>query len=204
MRDADQKYYICKSGEVKRRAEEHRKIYLRLKVQLWKVVESFGVTEASICSTMMLIRGLCFKGEPPAGWTKAKHGISYPKRGTLAPEVRKFFTPSGSYTVETHKEMLPFMTWLNCPFHYTYTTKDGSGSSTIGRLFSDGFVYWYDPKGLIMLELPDVAAAKKHCTECKEIPDNNMLDWVPPKGLKVIMIEEWNLMSAKHKKKTEG
>ena len=204
MRDADQKYYICKSGEVKRQAEEYRKTYLRLKTKLWEVAESFGVAEASLCPQMMLIRGLCFKGEPPAGWTKAKHSISYPKRGTLAPGVREFFTPPGSYTVTTHKELLHFQTWLNCPFHYSFTTKDGSGSSTIGRIFSDGFVYWYDPTGPIMLELPDVAAAKKRCKAKKEIPDNNMLDWVPPKGLKEIMIEEWNLMSAKHKKKTKG
>ncbi len=201
MRDSPQKYYLVKSGEVKRRAEEYRKTYLRLHTQLWKVIGSLGCEKASICRTMMLIRGLCFEGDPPKGWTKPKHGISYPKRGTLSPDVQKFFQPQTCW-VTLHKDLKPFVDWLDCPFHYTWKFKDGktSGSNTLGRLFSDGFVFWYDPKGPIMLELPDVARAKKRAEERGEIVDGNKLDWVPPKGLKEILKEEWNLMQAKHER----
>lgn len=205
MRDSQQKYYLCKSGEVKRRAEEHRKTFLRLRAELWKVVESFGATAARLDDRMMLIQGIEFKGEPPVGWTKKKHGVSRPKRGILGFNERKFFTPDGSYSVETHKELRPFGDWLKCPFSYLWNSKDGksSGRNHIGRLFSDGFTYWYDPAGPIMLELPDVEAAKKRALERGEIADNNVLDWVPPKGLKEILGEEWGLMAAKHKQKTK-
>lgn len=204
MRDSDQKYYLCKSGEVKRRAEEYRATYLRLKAKLWEILESFGAEEASICPTMMLIQGIAFKGEPPAGWSKKKHGVSRPKPGTIAPELRRFFQPNSCW-IELHKDLAPFRDWLACPFHYTYTMKPGnplkitSGSGHLGRLFSDGFVFWYDPAGPIMLELPDVAGAKKRADERGEIVDNHALDWTPPKGLKETLSEEWDLMAAKHK-----
>lgn len=201
MRDHEQKYYLCKSGEVKRRAEEHRATYKRHMDKLWKVVNSFGSDTARIEKRMLLIEGIAFKGEPPKGWTKPKYGISRPKLGTLKPEVRRCFTPSGSYFVETHKDLKPFQEWLGCPFHYSYKTKTGSGTSTIGRLFSEGFVYWYSETGPILLELPDVAGAKKEALASGETIDNNVLDWVPPKGLKEILPEEWDLMVAKHKRK---
>lgn len=202
MRDADQKYYICKSGEVKHRAEEHRTTFLRLKDKLWEVVNSFGSERASIDTRMMLIQGIEFKGEPPVGWTKKKNGVSKPKRGTLPPEVRKFFTPDGSYYVTPHEDLNPLAKWLNCPFGYSWKSKDGksSGMHHLGRLFSDGFTYWYDKDGPIMLELPDVAKAKAESIKRGEIVENNVLDWVPPKGLKEILPEEWDLMAAKHKK----
>lgn len=202
MRDHDQKYYLIKSGEVKKRAEEHRKTYIRLMDELWKVVESFGCTEARIDRRMMLIEGLRFKGDVPLGWTKPKRrGVSYPKRGTLGASTKKFFTPSGSYCVETHPELQSFEKWLGCPFHCAWKSKDGksSGSYHLGRLFSDGVVFWYDPQGPMMLELPDVARAKKDAEEQGRIVENKVLDWVPPKGLKEILKEEWDLMAAKHK-----
>jgi hypothetical protein len=205
MRDLDQKYYLCKSGEVKKHAEEHRRTFLRLRAKLWKVVTSFGSDEASICDTMMLIRGIHFKDGTPAGWTKpGRHDrCSHPKRGTLSPEIQAFFTPSGNYFIELHEELKPFGDWLKCPFHYSYTSKDGrcSGRSTIGRIFADSFVYWYDPAGPIMLILPDVAAAKARSVKKREIVDGNVLDWQPPAGLKEILSEEWDLMEAKHKRR---
>lgn len=207
MRDSPQKYYLVKSGEVRRRAEEYRKTYIRLKANLWKIISSFGCEEASLDVRMMLIRSLRFKKAPPAGWTKPNRwGLSRPKPGTLKPEIRKFFTPSGTYCVETHMELKSFEAWLACPFGYSWKSKDGksSGSATIGRLFSDGFVYWYDPEGPIMLELPDVAGAKKRAAERGELVDNNALDWVPPKGLKEILSEEWDLMAAKHERAKIG
>lgn len=203
MRDREQKYYLVKSGEVKRRAEEHRKVFIRLRQELWKIVESFGSDTASICDTMMIIEGIKFKGSPPEGWKKpGRYGLSLPKRGTLTPELRKYFPPSNSYRVETHPELKSFGAWLKCPFGYQWKSKDGksSGSYLIGRIFSKGFVFWYDPEGPIMLELPDVAGAKKRAEENGEIVENNVLDWVPPKGLKEILKEEWDLMAAKHER----
>jgi hypothetical protein len=94
MRDHEQKYYLCQSGEVKRRAEEYRQVNLRLRAKLWDVISSFGAEKASICGTMMLIRGIAFKGAPPKGWTKPRHGISRPKPGTLSPELRQYFQPA--------------------------------------------------------------------------------------------------------------
>ncbi len=202
MKDRDQKYYICKSGEVKKRAEEYRKTFLRLKAELWRVVETFGADSASIDDEMMLIRGIAFKGATPQGWTKPKHGISYPKRGTLGFDARKHFTPSGSYSVEMHKELRPFREWLKCPFGYHYTIKAGQGFTHIGRLFNRSFVYWYDSSGPIMLELPDVAGAKARALESGETVVDGVLDWVPPKGLKEILPEEWALMAARHKQAT--
>jgi hypothetical protein len=203
MRDLDQKHYLCTSGEVKKRAEEHRRVFLRLRARLWKVVKSFGSDEASICDSMMLICGIHFKDGPPPGWTKPGRydNCSRPKRGTVPPEIRALFTPGGSYVVEPHEELKPFGEWLNCPFRYSYTSKDGtcSGSSTIGRIFADSFVYWYDPSGPLMLILPDVAAAKVRSIKKREIVDGNVLDWQPPVGLKEILSEEWDLMKAKHK-----
>jgi hypothetical protein len=205
MKDCTQKHYLCTSGEVKRHAEEHRHTFIRLREQLWKVVKSFGSDEASICDTMMLIRGIKFKGAPPEGWTKPnRYEGSRPKRGTLPPETMKFFTPGGSYFIETHPELKALNEWLKCPFSYSYQSKDGktTGRNTIGRLFSDGFTYWYSSTGPIMLILPDVAAAKARAKEKKEIVDGNVLDWTPPKGLKEILKEEWDLMAAKHRRAT--
>lgn len=206
MRDRDQKYYLCKSGEVKRRAEEHRKAYIKLKSKLWKVVESFGSDSASIDTQMMLIRGIAFKGDAPTGWTKEKHGVSRPKKGTLPAEVRRFFVPDGGYMVETHKDLVGFLQWLGCPFGYGWKSKEGasSGSSHIGRLFARDRMFWYDEHGPIMLELPDVAGAKARAAEAGHIVDDNVLDWTPPKGLKEIMKEEWDLMAARHERAEKG
>ena len=202
MKDCDQKHYLCTSGEVKRRAEEHRRTFIRLKENLWKVVKSLDSDEACINDAMMLIEGIRFKGVyVPDGWTKPdRRMLSRPKRGTLPPETMKFFTPGGSYAIETHPELKAFNDWLKCPFSYSYQSKDGTmtGRNTIGRLFSDGFTYWYSSTGPIMLVLPDVTAAKKRAKEKKEIVDGSVLDWTPPKGLKEILREEWDLMAAKH------
>lgn len=207
MKDCDQKFYICVSGEVRRHAEEHRRTFCRLRDHLWKIVESLGSDEAIINDTMMLIDGIKFAGGPPTGWTKPdKSGCSRPKRGTLPPETQKFFTPGGSYWIKPHEELKAFGDWLKCPFDYSYKSKDGttSGSNTIGRLFADSFVYWYNPKGPILLVLPDVAAAKSRAAKKKEIVEDNVLNWTPPKGLKEILSEEWDLMTAKHRRKSKA
>lgn len=202
MKDREQKYYICKSGEVKKQAEKHRKVFIQLVEDLWSVITALGGKEARLCYTMMLIKGIKFEKQPEVGWTKPdKFGLSRPKQGTLQPDLMQYFTPKGSYAVTLHPELKEFKDWLKCPFWYSYKTQGGSGSITIGRLFADTFVYWYDPKGPILLELPDVARAKREAINNNQTIDNDVLDWKPPKGLKEILIEEWNLMAAKHKKK---
>ena len=47
-----------------------------------------------------------------------------------------------------------------------------------------------------------MAKAKAASIERGEIVDDNVLDWVPPKGLKEILPEKWDLMAAEHKIKT--
>jgi hypothetical protein len=48
-----------------------------------------------------------------------------------------------------------------------------------------------------------VAAAKARALKEGRTIDGNVLDWVPPKGLKEILSEEWDLMAAKHKLATK-
>lgn len=121
MRDSDQKYYLCKSGEVKKRAEAHRATFIKL---------------------------------------------------------RKFFTPDGGYFVELHPELHPelkvFEDWLGCPQRYSYTQGKGtSGATCIGRMFQQGIAYWYDGKGPILLELPDVAAARAYAKKEGRVVEGN-------------------------------
>jgi hypothetical protein len=51
--------------------------------------------------------------------------------------------------------------------------------------------------------LPDVALAKAECAKNGYTVEGNALDWTPPKGLKEILLEEWELMAAKHKRAAE-
>jgi hypothetical protein len=201
MQDFPQKHYICVAGNVKKHAEAYREAHMRLYGKLITVAKSVGVTSIHYEPSMMLLISLYFKEAPPAGWTKKdKYGRSRPLPTLANKEMLTHFTPGGSHQITTHPELLAFQTWLGCPLSYNYKQGDTcSGWSTIGRLFSDGLLYWYSVTGPIVLVIPDMVAARKYAKENKQIVTDNVLDWKPPKGLKEILPEEWELMAAKHK-----
>ncbi len=201
MQDFPQKYYLCVSGEVKERAEEYQKAYNELWSHLIKLVKSMGATDYRFEPSMMLLIGIKFKGEPPKGWTK-KRGYSRPPDNKA---ISKYFTPSGGHRITTHPKLAAFQEWLGCPMSYSYTKgKTNSGWTTIGRLFSDGLLYWYDSTGPILLVIPDVALARSQArAEGLKIADKG-LTWKRPKGLKEILPEEWYLMSANHEQKLQA
>ncbi len=203
MEDHPQIHYLCASGEVKKRAEAHRRAFTKLRKALFDVVHSLGATRCRIQDSMLLLQGITFEGEPPTGWTKKdKGGCSRPKPTKANAEILKHFTPSGGYCIETHPDLLDFEKWLGCPMSYEYTQAPTSkGWSTIGRMFADGVLYWYSATGPILAILPDIAAARIYAEEHRQVVVGNVLDWKPPKGLKRILPEEWKLMQAKHKLK---
>ena len=194
-------YYLCTSGEVKKLANEHRAAHIRLKKELWAFVESMGCKSASIDERLMRLRGVVFPSEVPSGWTKLnKHKLSCPQRYNKDPDILRYFVQRMPTIPEEPAELAKFHTWLNCPLGYHYTHKTGNGWSRIGGFYGVR-LYWYSATSPIMLEVPDVKNAKAQAHHAGYTVKNNVLDWKLPKGCKEIMVEEWQLMVAKHKKK---
>lgn len=195
-------YYLCESGEVRKRANSHRTTYIKLKTALVNAVEALGCKDASVDETMMRLRGVVFPGAVPAGWSKPdKHRLSRPLRLKENEAVRKHFTPDGGYMVERHPQLQEFFTWLGCPTGYRYTQgKTCSGNTCIGNIFAPVGVYWYAARGPLMLRTPDVAKEKADAASEKREVEKGALDWKPPKGLRRILAEEWALMQAKYER----
>lgn len=195
-------FYICASGEVRKRANAYRAAHRRLYSALFDIVHSLGANEASIESSMMKLRGIAFLKGAPSGWTKPdKHGLSRPMKTKENAEILRHFTPGGCYSVEMHPELRSFFEWLKCPCGYEYKSGTCEGWTRIGAGFDPVGLFWYTTNGPILLKTPDMAAARKNAADSKQIVTNNVLNWTPPKGCKKVMIEEWKLMQAKHERR---
>jgi hypothetical protein len=193
-------YYLCQSGTLKRKAEEHRTIHCKLQKALFTAIKPYGSSEADIDTTMMLIRRVKFRGSQPAGWTKRDdRGLSRPLPTKANAAILKYFTPSGCHSVDRHPDLQPFFSWLACPSGYEYTHAKGTGWTSIS--FHGPSLYWYDRNGPLLLVTPDVAQAKREALAEKQTVVNNVLDWTPPRGAKLILKEEWALMAAVHEQK---
>lgn len=195
-------FYLCESGEVKKRANAYRRTYIRLKGVLFDVVKSVGSDKSYIDDTMMLISGVKFDGPVPAGWSKPHRRTKdcRPLRTKENAELLKHFTPFGCYCVKAHPELQKFWDWLECPDSYRWKSADGksSGSRGIGDFFRNLQMYWYAERGPLLLKTPDVAAAKEEAEKEKRIVEGNVLNWQPPKGLRRILPQKWDLMQAEH------
>ena len=194
------KYYICESGEVRKKANAHRAAFIRLKSALFDVVNSLGAKQCRIETDMMLLSGIYFPNDPPAGWTKKGPRGSRPKPIKANADILKHFTPSTPYQVTTHPELQALWDWLKCPASYSWKMpgKEHSGWEMIDHRFSTHQACWLDANGPVVLILPNVAAAKAKALELGRAIEGSALDWTPPKGLREILPEEWDLMKARH------
>lgn len=185
-------FYLANSGEAKKKAWEYRASFIRLGAALFKIVESFGATKASTCDTMMLLRGVILP-KPLDGWTKPdRDGLSRPLKTKANADLLRHFTPGGYYAVKEHPELAAFNEWLKCPCGYSYTQGPNiSGTTRIGK---------HGPVGVV---LPNVAKERAEAVAAGKKVENNVLDWKPPRGLKRILCEEWDLMEAKHKARSK-
>ena len=195
-------YYICASGEVRKRANAYRDAHAVLYKALWAVVHSLGSDKASIDTTRVKLRGVVFAGAAPEGWTKPdKHKLSRPKNLKANAEMLKHFTPSGGGMVERPPSMQVFFDWLACPSGYEYTCGDNhKGWSRIGEGLAPTGLYWYSSETPILLKTPDFEDARRYAAGdgCTVVGDT--LNWTPPKGCKPILHEEWALMQAKYER----
>lgn len=191
-------YYLCASGEAKRQANAYRRTFLRLHDALRKIAKDLGAQTMDV-SECMRLRSLGFKGNPPPGWTKPdKHGHSRPLKRRANAAILQHFTPE-IYRVMPHADLQPFFTWLACPTSYEYTTGNGWGSHSIGRLSKPIGLAWLGRTGPILLWTPDVAAARRAAAKRPgEKVKGNALNWKPPAGLRRIPLEQWKLLEAKH------
>lgn len=202
---SDSLFYLANSGEAKKKAWEYRAAVIRLGAALFKIVESYGATKASTHDTMMLLRGVILP-KPLDGWTKPdSNGLSRPLKTKANADLLRHFTPDGYYTLKEHPELAAFSDWLKCPCGYSYTQGPNiSGSTRIGSLFRPIQVVWYSEHGPVGVVLPNVAKERAEAVAAGKTVKDNVLDWKPPRGLKCILSEEWDLMAAKHKARSKS
>lgn len=194
-------FYLLNSGEVLKRAQQYREIFIRLRTELFGFVHSMGCERACVDETMMLLRGIVFEGSPPKGWKKPckKHGLSRPNPTKANAAALRWFTPAAPHAIKPHPELQGFLQWLDCPSSYAYKTDGGGwGSKSIGDFFNHTVLAWYSPDGPILLKTPDHHAAVLEAKAMGITPTDAALDWKPPVGCEQILIERWRLMEAEH------
>lgn len=193
-------YHICEGGELLQRAEKHREHHNRLSKELFDIVHGLGCEAACIDQKTMKLRSIKFDGAPPKGWTKPdKDRLSRPKKLRANAEMLQHFTPR-TYQVRWHADLAEFFSWLSFPEHYNYRGPDPgcSGSCSVGGLFAEPGLFWFCQDGPILLRLPDIEREKRICEKDGRVIDDNKLDWQKPKGLRDILKEEWDFMTAKY------
>lgn len=204
-------YYLIKSGEVLKRANEYRANYKVLHEELFAYVESLGCCRASVEKCSMKLRGIVFPQSVPVpvpkGWTKPdRHNLSRPKNTKANADALRYFTPSGGYVLQWHPKFQEFYDWLGCPTKYSYTLpgKRVSGTTGIGELVIPVNLYWYNDKSPMMLRVPDMEQAKADAdTDGRVLNDPKVLNWKVPKGCKKILVEKWQLMEAEYAQRAE-
>jgi hypothetical protein len=192
------KYYLCTGKRAYAEANKYRQFHNGKVSALQEVAASIGATNFRYHPEMLLLTHVKLPDDKlTKSWTKPKGGYSRPKKRRGNEPLLKHFTPSGWYTVEANDGLKEFWDWLGCPDSFDYTE---GGCDCWSSLGSAG-VYWFSADGPLLVRTPDIAAAKAYADMRDYQVTNGKLDWKPPRGLKEILKEEWDLLRAKHEAK---
>ncbi len=195
------KYYICKSGTIRRKAEEYRSTYIQRVNEVDKLVKPLGADKYSLHEATLLVRGVNFVGAIPEGWHKPKclGGYARPKPTKENAVILQHFTPHGVHFVRRPPKLQEFFAWLDFPVFYDYTVEgdtDRRGSSIVS--FYNHELMWFSASSKIILALPDLEKVREEAKKERRIVVGGVLDWKTPKGLVEISKEEYAYLKAKH------
>lgn len=195
------KYYLIESGVLLPVAQKYRQ----------DTIETFNIVREYFLSigVKSFATGwhgrpcyAIFEGEIPDGFTKPnkRNGGVYPKNSKAGKPWREAWDalPKKPNAQERLKDVLGCPTWFSAKF------PDGSSHGRhIGAFEEPIGLYWYSADSPILLRTPDV---KKYLKEFKADgkgepiwdENRNPEHYAPPDGLKEILREEWDLMTARH------
>jgi hypothetical protein len=192
-----QKYYIVESGFLLDIADSYRKDFLEAKERIFEYVKGLG--------------GETYK----LGIRDQLYAIGFPKRiqpkdfkrpdsdGCCQPYVRsKLNDDFKEYSLPSCVK--PLKLALGFPDSLSYKTGTGKGSVCIGHPFRPAGFYWYNADSPLLLSIPDVDAYAKNIAKGRGdiIFTGDQHTWkLDDNGCREIIVEEWDLMVAKHKQK---
>lgn len=195
------KYYIVEADDLIEKANRFRAAYIEQQKRFWEFVETNGGDAYQTGFNDRLI-GIRFPDDKrPAGWCKPKsyRGVSYPMKKSDWRE--KLFDVGQLPQIADY-----FPDLVDTPNWISFEGPKSKGGTRIGNGFQPIQLCWYSEDSPLMLMLPDVERALR---EVKiDHPDattqGDIEQRKPPAGLREILIEEWNLMVAKHKQLSEA
>lgn len=190
-------YYIVESGKVLEIAEAFRNEHTRVHNEIIEYLKSLGASQYNT-NLNGQIHGCVFDDKIPEGFTKEKkYGICLPKKKSTHYDKFKSFIFPNPYK---------YMEFYKIPTGISYKYENGSGGTALGNPFKPVEFYWYDVEGPILLKIPNIKYyVKKLKQQYKNIKIADDKDgWeMPLEGLHKVLIEEWDLMAAKHKQMSE-
>ena len=195
----DSKYYIIEGEPYLSVAKAYMKEYQAAHKRICKYLDSLGIKQWRYGWGGQIAGVVIGKSKFAEFFTKPdRHGISFPKRKT-------------EYNKEFDKEIyrLPSLaTYVNkftIPTGFSYSYEWCKGSCAVGHPLNPIEICWYKlgKDAPIMFKIPDIQTTiKRYKILYPDIVFENGVDeWkLDETGLREILVEEWDLMVAKHEK----
>lgn len=192
-------YYIAKSGEIFKVCEKFRQDHIAWNKKVVSYLSTIGGV-AFKDDWNGRVSSVKFKDKAPQGFKKPdKHGCQEPY---VKSDWGDKFKALGSRPLA--KNYIAEI--LKVPSRLNYKTKDSEGSKALGHFFHEYQIGWYSATSPLLVGIADIKKEIK--LFYAEYPEGKILNdlesWDLPKGLKEIMVEEWDLMVAKHEKEQEN
>lgn len=189
-------YYLVKSGEVKKKAQEYINLMIENTDVIRDKVKAVGGTRYQMGFDGRL-RGISF---PTVGftlskeWKNIKNGVSFPRKGTDT------FNSLKEISLPNSTDMMKGV--LDFPLSISWENEDERGRSSF-RAINPIQVLWCNDMDDIAIYMPDV---NKKIEALKGAHPDALLSinqWSPPNGLAQITEAKWEFMLAGSRIKAE-
>lgn len=184
------KYFIAKSGDILDAAEKFRRDKLLFSERMMQELEKLNAQTARVS-----FRGNVFSikfedGKTPTGFKKPdKNGFTEPYKNNkewhdilqalpVEPQAYQYIEPV-----------------LKCQTAIIFK----NGFCAIGHPFYPFQVCWYSADSPLLIITPDLEKSLLEHDD-RELADDFNKEWIPPDGLEEILIEQWDLWAAQHRK----
>lgn len=190
------KYYLIEGEPWLTVARDYVDEVFRVCSEVWEYVESIGASHYWRAGKDGRLFAVGFDGTPPDGFRKPN------RKGQCIPKKSSEYAAQFAALPILPDPRESILSVAEIPTRISYGGKHGRGSMSIGNLFEPMSIACFHGDGPFLLRIPDVAAEIADLKAQDEgiIIEGGLDDWrMDETGLRAILIEEWNLMEARHK-----